>query len=336
MAAKKFGFAVLGLGNMGGVHVHNLMTSARASVQWLVRSKVKEAEQFVTSLGLSARCAAPSDLDLVLDDPSVDAVVVCSPTDVHEDQIKRSLSAGKAVFCEKPITSDKDSTAVCYDLAETSRQPLFCAFHRRFDPSFQQVQCDVRRGTLGALKLIRCSSHDQHYPPITYIRSSGGIVKDSTIHDLDMSLWLSGSRPRRVLCQGQAFDPEVGACGDFDLVVVTVLFDNGVVAVLDNGRQSSQAYDQRLEVMCEKGGYQVSNQPTLLSAALTPDSTCVPPSHSSFATRYEQAYRAEMEHFLDVLQGRAELAVTRHDTLAAMSLADAVTQAARTQQPVDL
>ncbi|XP_076435718.1 inositol 2-dehydrogenase-like [Babylonia areolata] len=336
MAAKKFGFAVLGMGNMGGVHVQSLLLSARAKLQWLVRSQVKDAERFVQSHGLPARCATPDDLDLVLDDSSVDAVVICSPTDVHEDQIRRSLQAGKAVFCEKPITADTESTAACYDLSERLRHPLFCAFHRRFDPSFREVKAGVENRTLGGVKMIRCSSHDQDYPPASYLRSSGGLIKDSTIHDLDMSLWLAGSRPKRVMGQGQAFHPVVAEVGDFDLLVATVLFENGVVAVIDNGRKSSQAYDQRLEVICEKGGYQVGNQPTNLMSVLRADATSAAPGESGFVTRYVDAYRAEIEHFLDVLEGRAQLGVSRQDTLAAMSLADALTTATKTQRPVDL
>ncbi|KAL8579644.1 hypothetical protein ACOMHN_025596 [Nucella lapillus] len=321
---------------MGGVHVQSLMLSARASVKWLVRSRVQEAERFVQSHSLPARCASPDHLDQVLDDSSVDAVVICSPTASHEDQIRRSLQAGKAVFCEKPVTADIEGTVACYDLAERHKQPLFCAFHRRFDPSFRQVKAGVVNRTMGGVRLIRCTSHDAHHPPIDYIRSSGGIVKDSTIHDLDMALWLSGSKAKRVLCQGHAFNPEVGECGDFDLVVATVMFENGVMAVVDNGRKSAQAYDQRLEVMCDKGGYLVSNRPSQLTSAVLNDATHVAPGESGFVTRYAEAYRAEIEHFLDVMEGRTELRVTRHDTLAAIALADAVTTAAKTRHPVDL
>lgn len=321
---------------MGSVHLRNLLGSARARVQWLVRTRVEQAQAFVQSHGLTARCAPPSRLDLVLDDASVHAVVISSPTDVHEEAVQRCLKAGKAVFCEKPITAHLDSTAACYDLAQVHKTPLFCAFHRRFDPSFKQVRDQVRQGSLGPVKLIRCSSHDPQYPPISYVKSSGGITKDSTIHDLDMALWLSGSTPKVVQCQGQAFHPEVKAAGDFDLVVATVLMDSGAVVVVDNGRKSSQAYDQRLEVMCAKGGYRVENRATSLTLTLDSDSTCTAPCESGYVVRYSDAYRAEMEHFLDVLEGQTQLLVTREDTLAAMTLAEAVATAAKTAQPVYL
>lgn len=303
MASKKFGFAVLGQGSMGGVHIQNLLLSARASLRWLMRSKQQEAERFVAAHGLQTRCAAPSDLNHILDDSSVDAVLICSPTDVHEDQIRRSLQAGKAVFCEKPITSQLACTAACYDLAESQKKPLFHAFHRRFDPSIREVRAGVQSGQLGALKMLRISSHDPSYPPISYIKSSGGIVMDSTIHDLDLGFWLSGSSPKRVYCQGQAFNPEIKTCGDFDLVVVTVLFGNGVVVVIDNGRKSSQAYDQRLEAICENGGYLVSNRPSSLASSSQQNQTLLAPIESHYIKRYTDAYRTELEHFLDVLEG---------------------------------
>lgn len=159
---------------------------------------------------------------------------------------------------------------------------------------------------------------------------------DSTIHDLDLGFWLSGSSPKRVYCQGQTFNPEIKTCGDFDLVVVTVLFGNGVVVVIDNGRKSSQAYDQRLEAICENGGYLVSNRPSSLASSSQQDQTLLAPIESHYIKRYTDAYRTELEHFLDVLEGRQEMLVTKRDTLDVMTLADAVVKSAKSGLPVDL
>ncbi|PVD18405.1 hypothetical protein C0Q70_20954 [Pomacea canaliculata] len=310
MVASRFGFAILGMGNM--------------EFGYITKSESAMAVT-VSGEGGKAFCGI-----------SVDAVVICSPTTAHEDQIQRCLKAGKAVFSEKPVTPELSTTTACYRLAEIKNKPLFCAFHRRFDPSIRQVYADVQSRKLGEVKMIQISSHDPQYPPVSYIKTSGGIAKDSTIHDLDLSLWITGSLPKRVFCQGGAFNPEVRACGDHDLVIVTVQFQNGTICVIDNGRQSAQGYDQRLQVLCQNGGYTVSNRSTLLTSTLEHKGSSLPPCESHFVIRYADAYRLEMEHFLNVLEGKEEMAVKQEDTLAAMALAEAVAKSATTGQPVDM
>ncbi|GFN75760.1 inositol 2-dehydrogenase [Plakobranchus ocellatus] len=207
--AKRFGIALLGLGRMGEIHARTLLMSPRARLRWIVRHQVEEARRFAETFDSPIQCVAPAHLDTVLQDDSVDAVVVCSPTSQHETVIKAALDAGKAVFSEKPITPDVNSTRACYELAEAKGLPLLCAFHRRFDPSLMAVKSSLVNNESGYLRLLRCSSHDHSPPPMDYVKNSGGIIKDSTIHDLDMALWMSNSPATKVFVQGCAFNPDI-------------------------------------------------------------------------------------------------------------------------------
>lgn len=333
---RKLGIALVGLGRMGVLHARSILLSPRARLQWIVRQKVEEARSFAESFDSPVQCVTPGQLDKVLSDDSVDGVVVCSPTSHHEPVIRAALDAGKAVFSEKPITADVHTTRACYELAEAKNLPLFCAFHRRFDPSLMKVKSTLDTGQCGRLRLLRSSSHDHRPPSADYVKLSGGILKDSTIHDLDMALWMTSSPAKTVYVQGHAFDPDIRSAGDLDLVVVNVEHESGSVSVIDNGRRCAHGYDQRLEVICEEGSLVVANRSTHQLTTHTTDTSTCPGIDAGFDTRYPEAYSNEMEHFLDVLQGVAPLKVTKQDTLAAMQLAEAAAVSARTGQVVNL
>ncbi|XP_062567847.1 inositol 2-dehydrogenase-like [Saccostrea cucullata] len=333
---SKVNFALFGFGNMGLAHMKNILTSPRATVKWVVRNKIEEAKKFVQDYNLAARCTTPDSLEGLYNDPEVNAVLICSPTSTHEPLIRDSLLAGKAVFCEKPITDAIDSTAACYDLAEKQKKPLFNAMHRRFEPNFRGVREKIMKKELGNLRLIKLTSRDLAPPPISYIKTSGGIIYDSTIHDLDMSLWLAGSEPESVYVSASAFDPSIAGCDDYDQVLVTIKFKNGVVSSVENGRVAPYGYDQRLEVLCDKGMISVDNQTTGLITEHLAGVTSAPRIADHFTSRYPQAYAAELEHFLDVLQGKVELQVKKEDTLNAMRLVRACQKSIASKGPVTI
>ncbi|KAL3884390.1 hypothetical protein ACJMK2_024531 [Sinanodonta woodiana] len=330
--ASKIGFAIFGMGSMGIEHVKNIVMSPRASLRWIIRKKLKDAQQFTKEFDLSTRCGTTDMIDQVMNDSSVQAVIICSPTDTHEPLLRKSLEAGKSVFCEKPITTEIVTTAACYDLAKKKRKPLFCAFQRRFDPSFQQVHDKIKSGELGRLRVLKSTSRDVKPPPVSYVKSSGGIFFDSTIHDLDVVSWMVGSKPRTVYAQGNAFNPEIGNCGDNDQVFVVIKHENGVLSFIDNGRLAPYGYDQRVEVLCEKGMLTVENRPLYNMTSHTAMGNTVPQIHQIYKSRYIEAYRNELEHFLDVIQEKDELKVTKEDTIKAMQLANLCTESVKARK----
>ncbi|XP_069104126.1 inositol 2-dehydrogenase-like [Argopecten irradians] len=333
--ASRVGFALFGLGNMGLLHAKNAILSPRASLKWIIRNNIEDAQTFVKDLNLQARCTTPNRLDEVYSDPEVHASLICSPSTTHDQIIQDSLHAGKAVFCEKPITVQEDSTRKCYELAESRNLPLFCAFHRQFDPSFMSVHKRIKSGELGQVRLIKMTSRDMALPPISYLRTSGGIIADSTIHDLNFVLLLSGSRPKTVYVQGMHFQPELASIPDMDQVLVTIKHENGTLSLIDNGRLAAYGYDQRLEVLCEEGLLTVGNRPKDQVSEAGHHVTTESRIHDHFTTRYDQAYSNELEHFLDVLQGKSKLLVTKDDTVETMRLIRACNLSIETGNPVE-
>ncbi|CAG2249897.1 iolG [Mytilus edulis] len=272
------------------------MLSPRATVNWIIRNKLEDAEKFVKDYNLSAKCTTPDKLEAVYNDPNVKAVLICSPTTTHEAIIKDSLNANKAVFCEKPITDNIKTTEDCYNVAASKNKPLFNALHRRFDPDFYQVYSQIQEKKLGNLRLIKTTSRDLEAPPISYIKTSAGILNDSTIHDLDLSLWLSGSIQRQYMYK------------EMLLIQRLALFDNGML--------------------------KVENPNTSLLTTCTGNTTLNGPIHPHFTTRYTQAYNNELEHFLDIMEGKCKMRVTKEDTIKVMKLVKACLKSVQTQGPV--
>ena len=175
-------------------------------------------------------------------------MIITTPTDQHEYYVRKSLSAGKAVFCEKPVAANLKDITECYDLAEKVKKPLFCAFNRRFDPNIRSVREQAKGGKIGKLYQIRTTSRDSPLPSIAYLKISNGIFHDCAVHDIDEVCWIVGEEPCSVFAQGSAFDPEIRAIGDVDTVAIVLKFPCGVIASIDLNRHSQYGYDQRLEV----------------------------------------------------------------------------------------
>ncbi|XP_052785794.1 inositol 2-dehydrogenase-like [Mya arenaria] len=331
---SKIGLAVFGMGKMGLEHVRNILRSPHAALRWIVRENVEQARALTSSYNLDTRCETPANAQKAIEDPNVEAVLIVSPSSTHEDLITRSLNAGKAVFCEKPLTTSIQSTRACYDLAEQKNKPLFCAFHRRFDPSHFSIYQQIRTGSTGPVRIVKSTSRDFSHPPIEYVKTSGGIFRDSTIHDLDMGGWIIGSRPTSVFAHGHAHKEELKAASDNDQVVVIVTYENGAISVIVNGRWCPFGYDQRLEVLCEKMQLSVENRGANHVVSGTNQGMLQSAPEANFMRRYPEAYANELEHFLDVLEGKDELRVTRRDTIQAMRLADMCYESLRTKTAV--
>ena len=178
----------------------------------------------------------------------MDAVIVTTPTNRHEEYVRAALLAKKAVFCEKPVAGNRKSIADCYDLAAEKKLPLFCAFNRRFDPGMRSVKEQVQAGKIGKVYQIRTTSRDSPVPTLEYLAISYGIYHDCAVHDMDMVCWVLGETPCGVFAQGTCFDPNIKTVGDVDTVAIILTFPSGVIATIDLSRHSPYGYDQRLEV----------------------------------------------------------------------------------------
>src|SRR5215468_1393441 len=293
------GMAVLGCGRIGRIHAGNLARHPRAKLVAIFDVANDVARQTATELGV--KCAAR--LDEVWADSEVAAVLIATPTDTHVPLITAAVKAGKAVFCEKPIDVDLERARACGRDIAPHRPRLMLGFNRRFDPSFRALGERLHRGEIGRLELVVITSRDPAPPPLTYIRSSGGLLRDMTIHDFDMARYLAGD-----ISQIQAFganlvDPKIAKLGDIDTCTVAMRAKSGALLQINNSRRCVYGYDQRIEVFGSNGMLQAGNQRATTVEAWSGERTeARDVLLNFFIERYRQAYDLEVDAFVSALE----------------------------------
>jgi myo-inositol 2-dehydrogenase/D-chiro-inositol 1-dehydrogenase len=316
---------------MGSVHLRNAVQNPRLEVTRLVDPR-PEAAEVAASVG-----ARPSSLHEVLSDSTIEGVVVAASTDTHLSMTRAALAAGKAVFCEKPLDLDLASLQAAKDEFDRAKPPLFVAFNRRFDRHFRALAAALRSGELGELESLHIVNHDPAAPPAHFIPTSGGLFKDFTIHDFDTVSWLAPDPIVEVFAWASCLvDPAIAAAGDVDTARVLLRDAKGRLMVISNTRRSGCGYDQRIEAfgsagMARAGDFgqdslEVWREPGAHGA----------PRHHGFIARYAETYRAEMDHFADVLDGTAQPAAGYAASVAALVLAEAAALSVQSGEPVRL
>jgi myo-inositol 2-dehydrogenase/D-chiro-inositol 1-dehydrogenase len=334
---EKVGMALFGIGRAGMIHLGNLMHNTRVELLYVVEESDDRSKSVKDSTGLvRTQFVNTSKIDEVLDDPRVQAVVITTPTQTHQELVLRALNKGKAVFCEKPIANEMNDISKCYDLAKKQGLPLFCAFNRRFDPSYAHVQARVKKGELGKVHMVKTCSRDSPLPSIDYLRTSNGIFHDCAVHDIDLICWILGEYPSKVFSTAVAHMKEIADIEDHDTVAINLTFPSGAMALIDLSRFALYGYDQRLEVFGPGGMLKCGNQQSLGVESYQSGGVKEPPIWFSFASRYDEAYKRELDHFIDVLQGKSKMTVTPEQTLSVCKVAAACEQSVHSGLPVDV
>ncbi|XP_014486066.1 PREDICTED: inositol 2-dehydrogenase-like [Dinoponera quadriceps] len=331
--------ALFGVGRVGTIHLTSIMCSQRVKLLYIVddvESNWQKMERYWHLENVTFLSSKQSDR--VYQDPDVDAVIVASPTFTHENIVGKALKARKAVFCEKPIADNRGNILTCYEMAMRVGRPLFCAFNRRFDPSYSSVRDRVRQGEIGHVHMIKTVARDSPLPSIEYLKTSGGIFHDCLVHDIDVITWVLGEYPDKVVVLADANIPEIKEIGDFDTVAVTLHFPSGTLGTIDLSRNSTFGYDQRLEVFGPKGMVQVDNEQPMHSVRRQygVEGPTANPIWYSFASRFADGYRRELDHFVDIVLDKAESLVRPKEILAVSKIATACEESAHTGKVVEL
>ena len=327
--------ALLGAGRIAKVHVESIVGHPRTELAWVVDVDRAAADALAGAHGAAATAAA--DADAVFGDPEVAAILIASSTPTHSDYIEAGAAAGKHVFCEKPIDLDSARVRTCLANVEGSGSKLVVGFNRRFDPHFRHLKAELDAGAIGRLEQLSITSRDPAPPPGDYVRASGGLFRDMTIHDFDLARHLLGEEPTELWASASTLvSDEIAALGDFDSAVVGLRTASGKLAVITNSRRAAYGYDQRIEVHGSDG---------VLSAGNVLESTLVHGGAHGFTSqkamhffleRYATAYRAEWDHFVDVLDGKAEPSPTGIDGARALAMADAAFESVATGRRIPL
>lgn len=331
--AESIRVGLLGAGRIGKLHGGNLAGRLPGATLVAVADvRLEAAQELAAALGVEQ---AYEDPRRVLEDPSIDAVVICTSTDTHAPLIEAAAQAGKQIFCEKPIDLDLARIDHALGVVAESGVTLQVGFNRRFDPSFARARELVAGGTLGEPHLLRITSRDPAPPPIEYVKVSGGLFVDMAIHDLDMARFLIGQPVEEVYATGAVLvDPAIGEAGDIDTALTTLRFAGGALGAIDNSRRAVYGYDQRIEVFCSEGAVVVGNEVAHQATVLAAEGTRGAPLEYFFLERYMESYLREMEAFIRALQEGTAPPAGGADGRAAVVLAYAAKRSLDEHRPV--
>lgn len=318
--------AVIGAGRIGRIHAANIAAHPRLRLA-CVADVASDAAQ-----ALAARHGAhATDVATTLADPAIDAVVIASPTALHCDHMLAAAEAdpGRAIFCEKPIDLDLARARAVVERLDRIGARVLIGFNRRFDPHFAALRSRLAAGAVGAVEAIHIVSHDPAPPPPAYLANSGGLFRDMVIHDFDMARWLLGAEPVGVFASAACLvDPGIAAIGDVDTARTILRAADGRLCTISSSRRSGYGYDQRIEAYGAGGMIRVGNVTETMLETWGPTGGSTDPLQNFFLDRYAQAYRTEIAHFADVVDGVAPQ-VTLHDGIAALALAEAAQRSVR-------
>lgn len=322
---------VIGVGRIGKMHAEIIARDiAGATLAAVADANTGLAESIAADLQVPAM-----SVHEIIEAPHIDAIAICSSTDTHVDLIEAAARAGKAIFCEKPISLSLAEVDRALAAVNASGVPFMVGFNRRFDPAHASVHKAVRDGIIGEVHLAKISSRDPAPPPIDYIKVSGGIFMDMMIHDFDMTGFLVPSPVVEVFAKGAVkVDPAIGEAGDIDTATVMLTHANGAITTIDNSRQAVYGYDQRVEVFGEKG-MAASENPLAHSGVIrTAVGTQTPLLPFFFLERYMDSYRLEWQAFVDYIENGGESPVSAAAGRIPIVLGQAALESLRTGTPV--
>ena len=322
---------VIGLGRMGRLHATNVQTRLPSL------ELVAAADPAPNAVAAAAELQVPllADWHDLLALPGLDAVLICSPTDHHAEQIVAAAEAGKHSFCEKPLDGSLERLDRTLAAVATAGTVLQVGFNRRADRNFGALKARLAAGEISSPWLLKITSRDPQPQSREYVVGSGGIFLDMTIHDFDLARFLLGDVVSVSAAGGALVDPELAELDDVDTAITTLVFESGALGVIDNCRRASYGYDQRVEVHGELGMLAADNEPSTTVEFADGSGFHRPPLPAFFLDRYGEAYVRELRAFADAIGGAAPLADGR-DGQQAVALAVAARRSLAEQRTVPL
>ena len=324
---------VIGAGRIGRMHAENLVHHIpQATVRAVASPHLDEG--WAEELGIPVRT---TDTDGVLGDPEIEAVVIAASSGFHIELIRCAAEAGKHIFCEKPVAFEPGPIEEILRIAAAAGIQLQVGFNRRFDPSLLKASKAVRSGEIGAIHTLRVTNRDPTPPDIDFVKRSGGLFFDFTVHDFDTVRFLSGAEVVELFAVGEVLvDPRIGAAGDIDTAIIALRLSNGALAVIDNSRHAVYGQDQRFEVFGSAGSIAVDNTRATFVSTSTRDGVFSERLHGSFGDRYQEAFVAELRGFLRSVREGGPVAVGAEDARAAVRAAHAARRSLAENRPIRL
>ncbi len=324
--------ALIGAGRIG--QLHGRLVAAQPGVDEVIVYDVVTANAEATAAAVHGRVAPSVDAALA----AADAVIVAASTPMHATLVSQAIEAGKPVFVEKPLAFDLPETVALVAQAEKANAIVQVGFQRRFDPAYVEAKRLLDTGELGTLYMVRLIAHDHTPPPDAYIPVSGGLFRDSSIHDFDALRWLTGSEIVEVYATGAVRNfPVFAQYDDVDTGACIFTLANGVIGSHAQTRHNPLGYDVRMEVIGSKDVVCVGlDSQTPMRSLEKRAPVMASPAWDSFLDRFEEAYRLELLTFLRVARGEIPSPCTARDAMQAMRVAIASTISRKEHRPVRL
>ncbi|OQC13209.1 MAG: Inositol 2-dehydrogenase [Firmicutes bacterium ADurb.Bin080] len=327
---------IIGAGRIGKVHTESVKHLVKNAELKAIADPfmTKETEEWAKNIGVEN---VYSDYSKIINDKDIDIVLICSSTDTHSKISLEAIKAGKHVFCEKPIDHDVNKIKEVMDAINKHKVKYQVGFQRRFDRNFRAAKEAVLAGKIGDLNILKITSRDPGPPPVSYIKVSGGIFLDMTIHDFDMVRYMSGAEVTEVYAIGGVMvDPAIKEAGDIDTAVISLKLSNGALAVIDNCRRASYGYDQRVEAFGSKGQVAVGNVPESTTVLSDGSGVTAEKPQFFFLQRYMDAYANEVTSFINAVVNNTDTEVNVIDGLKPVIIGLAAKKSLALGRPVKI
>lgn len=328
---------IIGAGRIGKVHLESISYHVKNATVTAMADPFmnEETEKLIRSYGVSK---VTKDYKDILNDKDIDAVLVCSSTDTHAAISIEAINAGKHVFCEKPVDhSIEKIQAVADALKERPDIKFQVGFNRRFDHNFAAIRKAYDDGKIGEAHILKITSRDPEPPNPAYIKVSGGIFLDMTIHDFDMACFLTDSDVEELYVNSAVLvDPAIGEQGDVDTAIITMKMANGALAVIDNSRKAAYGYDQRAELFGSKGMVATSNDTVSSAVISNADGVTGEKPLFFFLERYMGSFSEEMRQFTEAVINDTEVPVGIHAGLQSVKIGLAARKSVEEHRPVKI
>jgi len=326
---KSINVGIIGAGRIGKLHCDNLILIPGVNIAAITDPYMD------ICWAHSHQFNVVPDAGAIFSDPDIDAVFILSPSTLHAEQIIQAARAGKHIFCEKPIALDPLRIQEALDAVASAGVNLQIGFNRRFDPNFRYLKDVHEAGQIGDLYMVKIIARDPSPPPAEYVRDSGGIFLDMTIHDFDMVRYLSGSEVTEVYAAGAVLiDPAIGEAGDVDTAITTLTLENGALAVIDNSREAVYGYDQRIELFGSKGSITAENNTATRSTMMTAGGTLSERPLDFFLERYQDSFRLEVNEYFAAISGNGRITADGESGLVSILIGLAAKKSLAENRPV--
>lgn len=330
---NKIAIGVIGAGRIGKLHTNNVLKHLpHFHIKTIADPHIDETWAKSTRIPVVTK-----NVTDIMEDKEIQAVLICTPSPLHAPQIIAAAQAGKHIFCEKPISTDIEEIKAALRAVNQAGVKLQIGFNRRFDPNFARIKQMLNDNNIGKPHLLRITSRDPKIPPADFLKTSGGMFIDMTIHDFDMARFLMNSEIDEIYASANVLiNPVFHECDDIDTAVINLKFANGSLGVIDNSRQAVYGYDQRVEVFGSHGAVHADNNKPTNTTLSTTDGIISEKPLYYFLERYEESFVAELAAFHHCISNNTDPIVSGEDGLRSVIISMAAEQSRRENRPVKI